>query len=203
MYKKIFIPIFSIFLLLLNVSFVLPETIDKKAAPLLNENILKGFYLHSSEKSIYKWDELKSMDYHKSRGMDIDKVKSEKIIFYEEYWCTLPKKDMKKYVSKKTNERPDYKIFSLYRTNLKSHEAALEWVKSEMKEHPWVEGSFSGKKVGDGCWSNKFQEDKPRFSPQLMFVKDNVVVRMGMVRIHGKGDPLFVEKVAEFVVSKL
>lgn len=202
--KKILL--FSTILVIIISAFVMcgfSEPVFENFPPILDKKILPGFYIHESEKIVSKWNELDlgEGDYNYLRGIDLSKIKSPEIVSYYERWETISKEKTEEEIKKM-----DYTTLTIRRDQLKSHEAAMEWAKLELKRY-LDKGSFSGVKIGDACWSNRWKmveiQKNLRFTPVILFVQKNFVVRITITRMHGPVDPNFAEKVALTVASRL
>ena len=189
--------------------FVSPK--EKDVTPLLDTGVLPGFYLRYSTEEVVGWDEFEaySPNDYKKKGFNVNEVKSNKVIRFDEFWGSIRKEEWEKKWGRnkpkgKKVPKPDYTTVSLERTYFKSGEAAKIWVKMGLQKHPLDEGSFSGIKIGDACWSYakviNGSKNHPMSSKLLVFVKNNVLVEIRVTRPMGRVD---IEKIALIVESRL
>lgn len=201
---------FVLFVMLMTTSAFSQQS-SKDANPLLNSQILPGFHLIRNEREVYKWDELSesAKKYFEARGVELKKIKRGKSVRCFESWCSLTREELNKAKKKKPDYKskpvkgPGYTILNITGIYAESEEAAVEWLKCRLIELPWSEGSFSGKKIGDACWSNKTYLEKHKDSPPaLIFRKGKTIISIAFGAYRGETTE-FVEKLAEFVISKL
>lgn len=201
----------TILLLISTFSFAFSQQPPKDKDSLLNSQILPGYHLIRNEKEIYKWDELSesAKKYFEARGVELKKIKGGKTVRCFESWCSLTREELNKEKTKKPGNKSKsvnvrgYTILNITGIYAESEDAAVEWLKCRLIELPWSEGSFSGKKIGDACWSNKTHLEKHEGSPPaLILKKGKTVITITFGAYRGETTE-FVEKVAEFVISKL
>lgn len=189
-----------------------------KKEPVLDNNLLPGYYLQNLEYETQKISDLSEDDprYNELKNTTTVEILIETwmTISNDEYWNNWFDK------KKRKNNLKTYNI-QLERYYLESNKDALEWAKirqkdsSDIKSHNekssserWSEGGFRAKKIGDICWNDKNSNYRTRVwkgnGLSICFVKGNIYVEItGTGPENNPMDPSFVEKIAQMVEKRL
>jgi hypothetical protein len=200
-------------LMLFHFSFAKDYDIrSAKSEPMLKYNIPDGFYSLDFKDEIEDWgDPSLNHQTFKMWGIDVEEQLKHKTRFMKESWTTMSpeerKKEKKKYgegyfiESPKCYERNGINIAREY---FVSQYLAENMTKSYLVYGHLKSGSFSGKNLGDMCWRYvKVYQDKTK-NAQIMFVKNNVLIRIDITQRSGDFSITdFAEKIARIVESKL
>jgi hypothetical protein len=201
--KRLSFVIIIVFLVVLT-SESFCETRIKDVSPILNAKDIPGYFLHDSYKKILDWNELDLTNpLYSQFGIDVKKMKSDRVISFDESWLTIRKEEYKK---KRKENFTDYSVISVKRDYLMTREAAYEWAKSEViRPRCLEEGSYSGVLIGDKCWSNKFAQNgkSPKYPVIILFFKNKTVVEVCLFNRNGNPNPKFAEKIAQIVASRI
>lgn len=186
-----------------------------KVSPILNNAILKGFYLHKLDYDNWKISDITDSDirYYEKQGIDLKALMNDKIEQITEYWLTVSREELKR--EKKKHKGKVWKIdgenwknrisVEVNRYFLKNAELAQYFAQKKAFDHYNLkEGSFSGKKLGDRCWTNRDKFGKNKDYALILILKNNVLAEIKIMRPRGKEiDTDFIRKVEREAASRL
>lgn len=177
--------------------------------PILDQSTVPGYCLGSS-----KFDK------------SLDTFETAKVRYLWESWATLPREEIIRLRRQRSEERKELrkrgiknvnkhlkkspidklKVVSFTITIFESSKKAEKYAPQCMRalyagaHFPATEGSFSGKPIGDKCWTLNKKDSKLK-SQTIYFIKNNVYVKLTLSN-PDVVDKSFAEKVARYIASK-